>query len=30
MGQEHCFKAMELTLKAQAMAEAASAGQEAR
>ncbi|WP_114947533.1 Gfo/Idh/MocA family protein [Microvirga calopogonii] len=27
MGQEHCFKAMELTLKAQALAEAAPAGQ---
>lgn len=30
MGQEHCFKAMELTLKAQAMAEAASSGHGAR
>jgi predicted dehydrogenase len=27
MGQEHCFKAMELTLRAQALAEAAPAGQ---
>jgi len=27
MGQEHCFKAMELALKAQALAESASAGQ---
>jgi len=30
MGQEHCFKAMQLTLKAQALAEAAPAGQGAR
>ena len=30
MGQEHCFKAMELVLKAQAMAEAAPAGRGAR
>lgn len=30
MGQEHCFKAMEITLKAQALAEAASAGPGAR
>jgi predicted dehydrogenase len=30
MGQEHCFKAMELTLRAQALAEAAPAGQEVR
>jgi predicted dehydrogenase len=30
MGQEHCFKAMELTLKAQVLAEAGPAGQGAR
>ncbi|MGO4524866.1 Gfo/Idh/MocA family protein [Microvirga sp. 2MCAF35] len=30
MGQEHCFKAMELTLKAQALAEAAPTGQAPR